>query len=49
MFSRYNVTGEEDLRDAMQRVPQYNQAESQRLVSIGLKGFPVVPGRPFFR
>ncbi len=34
MFTRYNVTAEEDLRDAMQKVTQYNEAESQKVVSI---------------
>jgi integrase len=35
MFSRYNVTGEEDLRDAMEKVTKYNEAESQKVVAIG--------------
>ncbi len=34
MFSRYNVTAEEDLRDAMQKVTQYNEAESKKIASI---------------
>jgi integrase len=34
MFSRYNVTGEEDLRDAMQKVTQFHKAEQQKVVSI---------------
>jgi integrase len=34
IFTRYNVTGEEDLRDAMERVTKYNEAESQKIVSI---------------
>jgi integrase len=34
MFSRYNVTGEEDLRDAMEKVTQYNKLESQKIVAI---------------
>jgi integrase len=34
MFSRYNVTGEEDLRDAMQKVTIYNEGERQKIVSI---------------
>jgi hypothetical protein len=34
MFSRYNVTAEEDLRDAMQKVTQYNEAESQKVVAM---------------
>lgn len=34
MFSRYNVTAEEDLRDAMEKVTKYNQAESQKVVSM---------------
>jgi integrase len=35
MFSRYNVTGEEDLRDAMEKVTRYNKTESQKVVAIG--------------
>lgn len=34
MFSRYNVTGDEDLRDAMMKVTKYNEAESHRVVEI---------------
>ena len=34
MFSRYNVTDEEDLRDAMEKVTTYNEAESQKVVTI---------------
>jgi integrase len=34
MFSRYNVTAEEDLRDAMEKVTKYNEAESQKVVAI---------------
>ena len=34
MFSRYNVTGEEDLRDAMEKVTQYNRAEQGKVVAI---------------
>lgn len=34
MFTRYNVTGEEDLREAMAKVMQYNEAESQKVASI---------------
>jgi hypothetical protein len=34
MFSRYNVTGEEDLRDAMEKVTQYNKSESAKIVAI---------------
>jgi hypothetical protein len=34
MFSRYNVTAEEDLRDAMERVTKYNEAESQKVAVI---------------
>jgi hypothetical protein len=34
MFSRYNVTAEEDLRDAMEKVTQYNETERQKVVSI---------------
>jgi integrase len=36
MFSRYNVTAEEDLRDAMQKVTQYNEAESRKVVAVGV-------------
>lgn len=35
MFSRYNVCAEEDLRDAMERVTRYNEAESKKVVQIG--------------
>lgn len=35
MFSRYNVCDEEDLRDAMEKVTRYNEAESQKVVAIG--------------
>jgi hypothetical protein len=34
MFSRYNVTGEENLRDAMEKVTKYNEAESKMVASI---------------
>jgi integrase len=34
MFNRYNVTGEEDLRDAMEKVTQYHQVEQQKVVTI---------------
>ena len=34
MFSRYNVTSEEDVRDAMEKVTRYNEAESQKVVQI---------------
>ena len=34
MFSRYNVTGEEDLRDAMEKVTTYNEVESRKVASI---------------
>lgn len=34
MFTRYNVTAEEDLRDAMQKVTKYNEAEQQKVVAI---------------
>jgi integrase len=34
MFSRYNVTAEEDLRDAMEKVTTYNEAESQKVVQM---------------
>lgn len=34
VFSRYNVTAEEDLRDAMQKVTKYNETESQKVVQI---------------
>jgi integrase len=34
MFTRYNVTGEEDLRDAMEKVNEYHKAEQQRIVQI---------------
>jgi integrase len=35
MFSRYNVTGEEDLRAAMEAVTKYNEAESKKVVAVG--------------
>lgn len=34
MFSRYNVTGEEDLRAAMEAVTKYNEAESKKVVQM---------------
>jgi len=34
MFSRYNVTGEEDLRGAMERVTKYNERESQKIAQM---------------
>lgn len=34
MFSRYNVCSETDLVDAMQKVTQYNEVESQKVVAI---------------
>lgn len=34
MFSRYNVTSEEDLRSAMQKVTEYNEVENQKVVEI---------------
>jgi integrase len=34
VFSRYNVCDEEDLRDAMEKVTTYNEAESQKVVTI---------------
>jgi integrase len=34
IFSRYNVTSEEDLQDAVERVSKYNAAESQRVVAM---------------
>jgi integrase len=34
MFSRYNVTAEEDLRDAMEKVTKYNEGESKKVVQI---------------
>lgn len=34
MFSRYNVTGEEDLREAMEKVTEYNKLESQKIVAM---------------
>jgi integrase len=35
MFSRYNVTGDEDLRDAMEKVTKYNEAEAKKVVAMG--------------
>ncbi len=35
MFDRYNVTAEEDLRDAMEKVTQYNATEAKKVVAIG--------------
>jgi integrase len=34
MLSWYNVTSEEDLRDAMEKVTKYNEAESKKVVSM---------------
>jgi len=32
MFRRYNITSEEDLQDAIEKVTRYNEAESQKVV-----------------
>jgi len=34
MFTRYNVTGAEHLREAMEKVTQYKEAESKKIASI---------------
>jgi hypothetical protein len=34
MFSRYNVTGEEDLCDTMEKVTKHNETESKKVVAI---------------
>jgi len=34
MFTRYNVTGEEDLREAMEKVTQYHKGEQQKVVTM---------------
>lgn len=34
MFYRYNVTGEEDLRDAMEKVTKYNEEESKKVLQM---------------
>jgi integrase len=34
MFSRYNICAEEDLRDAMEKVTTYNEAESRKVASV---------------
>jgi hypothetical protein len=34
MLSRYNVVGEVDLRDAMEKLTTYNEAESRKVVEI---------------
>jgi hypothetical protein len=31
MFSRYNVTDEQDIRTAMEKLRTYNEAESQKV------------------
>jgi len=36
MFSRYNISSEADLRDAMKKVAQYNGAEQREVVSIAV-------------
>jgi integrase len=35
MLSRYNIVGEEDVIDAMEKLTQYSEAESQKVVAIG--------------
>ena len=37
MFSRYNVTGDEDLRDAMKKLTTYNETESKKCVVLEAK------------
>ena len=34
MFDRYNITSEKDLAEAMERVEQFHQAASQKVVAI---------------
>jgi integrase len=35
MFDRYNITSEEDLAEAMERLEQFHQAANERIVAIG--------------
>jgi hypothetical protein len=34
MFTRYNVTAEEDLREAMEKVTQYHQAAQRKVLEM---------------
>jgi integrase len=34
VFDRYNITSEDDLRDAIEKVTRYNEAEQRKVVSI---------------
>ncbi len=34
IFTRYNVTGEEDVRDGMEKVMVYNKSESKKVVAM---------------
>lgn len=38
MFSRYNVTCEQDLREAMEKLMRYNDAESKKVVVMEASG-----------
>jgi integrase len=38
MFKRYNITSEEDLRDAMKKVTKYNEQEAQHVVRLVANG-----------
>jgi integrase len=38
IFSRYNVTDEVDLQDAMRKVTQYNEVEGQKVVTMAQQG-----------
>ncbi len=33
--TRYDIISEEDLQDAVEKVSEYNEAESQKVVAIG--------------
>jgi hypothetical protein len=36
-FIRYNVTGDEDLRDAMEKETRHNEAESKKVVAMAAR------------
>ncbi len=35
IFTRYNVDGEEDLREAVELLSKHNEAESQKVIQLG--------------
>ncbi len=35
IFTRYDIISEEDLQDTVEKVSKYNEAESQKVMTIG--------------